>query len=164
MPVEIPDGGSKLDRLLAALAEALAAIDPAAYQHDDTDAFHEAAVAFTDAEDEADDSSHLAFSLVVGDSPAEAFDRHAPGHDVQFASAVSATLCYRLRDGEDGNTDGRLIHRALLDMIRVVVNVEGWTNDPTTSIVIGNRGRNLGRAGSWLRYQILFTLQYQEIM
>lgn len=166
--VSISQGGSRLDVLLAELKTAIAAMDATAYQQGgQEDVFHEAIIAFTDTDEEADDSSHLAFALVVTDSPVDTFDRQQPGNEIQFLSQVMLTLSWRLRDHNDGNTDGRDVHSALLDICRVLVccaTPGGWTQDETATVEITNRGRLAGRNGSWLRYQVLFTLQHREVL
>lgn len=165
MTVPIAIGGSRLDVLLGELSAALAAADPTPYDEGDgRSTFHPAFVAMVQASEEPDDTAHLAFDLNVVDSPVDGFDRMNSGRAIQFASVCSLVLSYRLRDDTD-NADVRGIHSALLDLCRVVLAWDGgWTNDATVSTEITNRGRLVGRDGAWLRYQILFTLRYAEVL
>ena len=166
MTVPIPVGGSRLEALLGDLVNALAAIDPTPYQQNDAATFHEAVIYGTDAAEEPDDSAHLAFALVAIDTPPALSDRLAPGHAAEWSTRCSLTLSYRLRDGAEGNADGRAVHSALLDLVRVIASTNGptqaWTSDTTVNVGECTRGRLVAREGAWVRYQILFTLQYVE--
>lgn len=166
MSIAILEGGEKLSGLLAALATALATIPATQFlQGNQSDAFHEAVVAYSDTSDDADESSHLAFSLVVLDSPVFPFDRHVIGGRIRTSSTVAATLSYRLRDHDDGNVDGRLCLRACWQICRVIAqDAGGWTSDDEVSITLVNRGKLIDRRGSWLRYEIRFNLEYSEVL